>query len=50
LAELLIKREADNNRKGVVGSPGIKIPMIPSIKEMIPRIIKMPFFINNKAC
>lgn len=37
LRELFIKRAADNNRKGVVGNSGMKIPIIPSNSEIKPK-------------
>jgi hypothetical protein len=34
---------AVNNKKGVVGNNGRKMPIMPITKKIVPRLIKKPF-------
>ena len=41
--ELLKKQAADNNKNGVVGNKGTKIPIIPNINDNKPNIVNIIF-------
>ena len=50
LGELRKYRVADNNKKGVVGRIGKKIPIIPKANDRLPNIINMTryIYLENK--
>ena len=41
--ELLKKQAAANNKKGVVGNNGTKIPIIPNVNDNKPNIVNIVF-------
>ena len=41
--ELLKKQAAANNKKGVVGNNGTKIPIIPNVNDNKPNIVNIIF-------
>ena len=43
LLELLKKQAADNNKNGVVGNKGTKIPIIPNVNDNKPNIVNIIF-------
>ena len=43
--ELRKNRAADNNKKGVVGRMGRKIPIIPKTNDKLPNVISNAFII-----
>ena len=50
LLELLKKQAADNNKNGVVGNKGTKIPIIPNINDNKPNIVNIIFiFFSSKS-
>jgi len=50
LRELLIYRPAVSKRKGVVGKPGTKMPVIPAKRESVPSKINIGFNKNIFLC
>ena len=50
LLELLKKQAADNNKNGVVGNKGTKIPIIPNVNDNKPNIVNIIFiFFSSKS-
>ena len=48
--ELLKKQAADNNKNGVVGNKGTKIPIIPTVNDNKPNIVNIIFiFFSNEV-
>ena len=45
--ELLKKHAAANNKKGVVGNNGTKIPMTPNVNDNKPNIVNNIFIFNS---
>ena len=45
--ELLKKHAAANNKKGVVGNSGTKIPMTPNANDNNPNIVNIIFILNS---
>ena len=48
LLELLKKQAADNNKNGVVGNKGTKIPIIPNVNDNKPNIVHIIFIFFSR--